>query len=110
MIARTSSVAFIIAVLAWPAYALGWTPGGLLFTTMTSAVCFLGSYLSYRVVRMRHDAQQVADLRMMQEREGMSDHELFGYVSVRHPNLLDGFVKPFAKTLLNDMDASKKPS
>lgn len=108
MIARMSTVAFIVAILAWPVFAVGWIPGGLLVTAIISVVCFLVSYLCYRVLRVRNDAEQIAHLRVMQERDRMSDEELLSYVLVHHPYLLDGFAKGFTQTLSDSVDAKER--
>ncbi|MDE0178545.1 MAG: hypothetical protein OXM56_08650 [Gammaproteobacteria bacterium] len=84
---RWSSLAFVLAILVWPAYAVGWMPGGLIAAGVTSIGCLTVSYACYRVVRVRMDAVQIAELRDMQQREGMSDDELLRYVAVHHPNL-----------------------
>ena len=103
MTARASSVAFAVAILVWPGYALGWIPGGLPATAITSGFCFTASFLCYRVLRVRHDADQIAQLRAMQERDSLSDEELLSHVARHHPNL-----DRFAKTLAANADAGKR--
>lgn len=103
VIARASTVAFVMALLVWPAYALDWVPGGLPATVVVFGLCLAGSYLCYRVLRVRHDAEQVAQLRAMQEREGLSDEELLRHVALHHPNL-----GQFGKSLAAKVDAGKQ--
>ena len=96
---------FIVAILVWPAHALDWIPGGLAAAAALSAVCLAISYLCYRVLRVRIDAEQVAQLRVMQQREGMSDEELLRYVTRHHPNLYG-----FSKSLASSVDARETDS
>ena len=103
MIARASSVAFAMAFLVWPAYALGWMPGGLPATVIMFGFCLVGSYLCYRVLRVRRDAEQVAQLRAMQKRDGLSDEELLRHVALHHPNL-----DRFGKSLAAKADAGRQ--
>ena len=102
MITRTSSGAFVMAILVWPAFALGWIPGGLPSTAITSVVCLSVSYFCYRVLRVRRDAEQIAQLTAMRERDGLSDEEMLSYVPLHHPNL-----NRFGTSLATSIDARK---
>lgn len=84
---RASTTALVVAVLVWPAYLLGWMPVGLSTTAFASALSLALSYLCYRRVRVRLEAEQIERLRTMQRREGLSDEELLSYVALHHPNL-----------------------
>ena len=95
---RISRYAFVVAILIWLAYALGWIPGGLVVAAATSAGCLVVSYVCYRVLRGMSDAEQVAELRAMQQRDGMSDEELLSHVAVHHPNL-DQFGESLASSI-----------
>ena len=107
MIVRASSGAFVMAILVWPALALGWIPGGFPVAAFTSVGCLAVSYVCYRLVRVRSDAKQVVQLRAMQLREDMSDHELLSFVVLHRPNLLDGFFKTFGARLHASIEAKE---
>lgn len=110
MIARISSIAFVMAILAWPALALGWIPGGLPTATAASIGCLIASYVCYRVLRARNDAEQILRLRAMQQRDEMSNEQLLSYVALHHPNLLDGFFTTFGAKLFSAIKAEKDDS
>ena len=110
MVGRISSGAFLLAILVWLALALGWIPGGFPVVAVTSIGCLSVSYFCYRIVRVKGDAKQVAQLRVMQREDGMSDEELLSYVALHHPNLLDGFFRTFGAGLWASVKAKKDES
>lgn len=107
IISRASSGALVIAVLVWPALAFGWIPGGFSVAAVASIGCLIMSYALYRAVRVRSDAEQVARLREMQQRENMSDEELLSFVALHHPYVLDGFFTTFGARLHGSIRAQK---
>ena len=101
MIDRANTIAFGLAFLVWPVWTLGWMPGGFPATVITSGLFFVISYVCYRVSRERSDVQQIAKLRAMQQRYGISDEELLRFVAL-NPNL-----DRFGRSLAAKVDAEK---
>lgn len=96
-----------MGLLAEPALAFGWIPGGFPVAAVAFIGCLIMSYALYRAVRVRSDAEQVARLREMQQRENMSDEELLSFVALHHPYVLDGFFTTFGARLHDSIKDQK---
>lgn len=97
MIARASTIAFAVAFLVWPTWALGWMPGGLPATVVASAFFLVGSYLCYRLLRVeqnRHYRQLITTvLADVTKEEALLVARITAYRLARHLGRTDARVQ-----------------